>query len=178
MASYGRKLWYMVQNGLQQLFFIQKKHFGLLEENFEAFEILTLRNFCKKNCGKRAKIGKIINFEFWINRQIWPILMICELHKVSITFFNGNPRYWTKNPHIRQKIAFFEVRCHFGPFSHKPKNQFFVEYSTGVEISTVKFSEKKLMMFVDIHNKYLELTLITYENIQKVNRIIFFSTSQ
>ena len=100
--------------------------------------------------------------------------MICELHKVSITFFNGNPRYWTKNPHIRPKIAFFEVRCHFGPFSHKPKNQFFVEYSTGVEISTVKFSEKKLMMFVDIHNKYLELTLITYEDIQKVKWLIFF----
>ena len=88
--------------------------------------------------------------------------------------FYDNPRYWTKNPRIRQKAAFFEVRCHFGPFSHKPKNQFFAEYSTGVEISTVKFSEKKLMMFVDIHNKYLELTLITYENTQKVNRIIFF----
>ena len=123
---------------------------------------------------KCRKIRKITNFQFWISRPIWPILMICELHKVSITFFVDNPRYWTKNPRIRQKIAFFEVRCHFGAFSHKPKNQFFVEYSTGFEISTVKFSGKKLMMFVDIHNKYLELTLITYENIQKVNRIIFF----
>ena len=100
--------------------------------------------------------------------------MICELHKVSITFFMDNLRYWTKNPRIRQKIAFFEVRCHFGAFPHKPKKQFFVEYSTGFEISTVKFSGKKLMMFVDIHNKYLKLTFITYENIQKVNRIIFF----
>ena len=31
---------------------------------------------------------------------------------------------------------------------------------------------KKLMMFVDIHNKYFEQTLLTYENIEKVNRII------
>ena len=100
--------------------------------------------------------------------------MICELHKVSITFFVTNPRYWTKNPRIRQNIVFFEVRCHFGAFSHKPKNQFFVEYSTGFEISAVKFSGKKLMMFVDIHNKYLELTLITYEDIQKVKWLIFF----
>ena len=37
---------------------------------------------------------------------------------------------------------------------------------------------KKLMSLVDIHNKYLKLTLITYENIQKVNRVTFFSTSQ
>ena len=29
-------------------------------------------------------------------------------------------------------------------------------------------------MFVDIHNKYLELTLITYEDIQKVKLLIFF----
>tara|TARA_B100001113_G_scaffold273479_1_gene228127 strand:- start:217 stop:384 length:168 start_codon:yes stop_codon:yes gene_type:complete len=55
----------MVQNGLQQLFFIQKKHFGLLEENFEAFEILTLRNFCKKIAKKEQKSEKsqILNFE-------------------------------------------------------------------------------------------------------------------
>ena len=119
------------------------------------------------------KCRKITNFQFWISRPIWPTLMICKLDKVSIRFFVTNPRYQANIPRIRQKIAFFEVRYHFGPFSHKPKNQFFAEYSTGVEISTVKFSEKKLMMFVDIHNKYLELTLITYENIQKVNRNIF-----
>ena len=29
-------------------------------------------------------------------------------------------------------------------------------------------------MFVDIHDKYIELTLITYENTQKVNQDIFF----
>ena len=100
--------------------------------------------------------------------------MICKLDKVSIRFFVTNPRYQTNKPRIRQKIAFFEVKCRFEAFSHKAKNPFFVEYSTCVELSTLKFSEKKLMMFVDIHNKYLELTLITYENIQKVNRDIFF----
>ena len=105
--------------------------------------------------------------------------MICKSEKVSITFFDHNLRYWTCNPHIRGKIAFFEVKCHFWAFSHKCKNRFFVEYSTGVEISTVKFSEKKLMMFVDIHNKYLDPTLITYEDIQKVKWLIFFfSTTQ
>ena len=68
-----------------------------------------------------------------------------------------------------RKILVFAKKSYFSrsgvildPFPTSPKNQFFVEYSTGVEISTVKFSEKKLMMFVDIHNKYLELTLITY----------------
>ena len=30
------------------------------------------------------------------------------------------------------------------------------------------------MMFADIHNQYLELTLITYEDIQKVKWLIFF----
>ena len=33
---------------------------------------------------------------------------------------------------------------------------------------------KKIMCLVDIINKYLKLTLITYENIQKVNLDIFF----
>ena len=104
--------------------------------------------------------------------------MIYELGKVSLGIFTWFPRYWTYIPTIGWKIGFFEVKCHFLAFSHKWKNQFFVEYSTGVEISTVKFCEKKLMMFVDIPNKYLELILITYENIQKINRVIFFSTSQ
>ena len=117
---------------------------------------------------------KIAIFQFWINRPNRPILMICKSEKVSITFFDHNLRYWTCNPHIRWKIAFFEVKCHFWAFSHKCKNRFFVEYSTGVEISTVKFCEKKLMTLVDIHHKYLEVTLITYENIQKANWLIFF----
>ena len=104
--------------------------------------------------------------------------MIYGLGKVSLGIFTWFPKYWTYIPLIGWKIGFFEVKCHFWAFSHKWKNQFFVEYSTGVEISTVKFCEKKLMMFVDIPNKYLELILITYENIQKINRVIFFSTSQ
>ena len=56
----------------------------------------------------------------------------------------------------------------------KSNNQVFVEYSTGVEISTMKFSEKKLMMFLDIHHKYLGLIFITYEDIKKVKWDIFF----
>ena len=100
--------------------------------------------------------------------------MICKLDKVSIRFFVTNPRYQTNKPRIRQKIAFFEVKCRFEAFSHKAKNPFFVEYSTGIEISTVKFLEKKVMMFVDIPYKYLGLIPITYENIKKVNCIIFF----
>ena len=123
-------------------------------------------------------VPKIAIFQFWINRPNRLILMICKSEKVSITFFDHNLRYWTCNPHIRWKIAFFEVKCHFWAFSHKCKNRFFVEYSTGVEISTVKFCEKKLMTLVDIHHKYLEVTLITYENIQKANCVTFFSTSQ
>ena len=125
---------------------------------------------------KFQEMRKIMNFEFWINQPIWLILMIGKLGKVSITFFRTNPRYWTNNPHIRQKIAFFEVKCHFWAFSHKCKNRFFVEYSTGVEISMVKFSEKKLMMFLDIHHKYLGLILITYEDIKKVKWDIFFAS--
>ena len=46
-------------------------------------------------------------------------------------------------------------------------NHVFVEYSTGVEISTVKNFEKKLEIFFDMPYKYLGLTLITYGDIQK-----------
>ena len=95
-----------------------------------------------KNDKKCRKIRKITNFQFWISRPIWPILMICKLDKVSIRFFVTNPRYQTNKTRIRQKIAFFEVKCRFEAFSHKAKNPFFVEYSKGVEISTVRFSEK------------------------------------
>ena len=77
------------------------------------------------------------------------------------------------NPHIRWKIAFFEVKCHFWAFSHKYKNHFFVEYSTGVEFSTVKFLEKTYES-CDIYHKYLEVTLITYENIQ-CQTVFFFN---
>ena len=108
-----------------------------------------------KNC------SKIANFRFLINRPIWPILMIGKLYKVSMGHFRPNPRYWADNGWNRWKIVFLAVRWPFLAFFEKSKNQFFVEYSTGVEISTVKFSEKKLMMFLDIHHKYLGLILIT-----------------
>ena len=100
--------------------------------------------------------------------------MISEFCKVYISHFRPNPRYLAHNGWNRWKIVFWAVIWPFLAFFEKSKNQFFVEYSTGVEISTVKFSEKKLMMFVDIHNKYLELTLISYEDIQKVKLLIFF----
>ena len=72
------------------------------------------------------------NHEFSIldKSAIWPILMICKLDKVSIRFFVTNPRYQTNKPRIRQKIAFFEVKCRFEAFSHKAKNPFFVEYQS------------------------------------------------
>ena len=55
-----------------------------------------------------------------------------------------------------------------------PTNHVFVEYSTGVEISTVKNSEKKLEIFFDMPYKYLGLTLITYGDIQKGVVTFFF----
>ena len=100
--------------------------------------------------------------------------MIGKLGKVSITFFHTNPRYWTNN-HIFAKIShFLRSSVTFCFFPQVQKSIFRRIYSTGVEISSVKFSEWKLMMFVDIHNKYLELTLITYDDIQKVKLLIFF----
>ena len=93
---------------------------------------------------KMSKNGpKIVIFQFWINRPIWPILMICKLDKVSLGIFTWFSRYWANRHIIRRKIGFLEVKYHFWAFSHKCKNRFFVEYSTGVEISTMKFSEKK-----------------------------------
>ena len=99
-----------------------KEWFWLHWGAFWRFQNFDFEKCLQKIAKKCWKIRKITNFQFWISRPIWQILMICELHKVSITFFDHNPRYWTKNLRIRQKIAFFEVRCHFGPFSHKPQN--------------------------------------------------------
>ena len=104
--------------------------------------------------------------------------MFYELEKVSISNFKPIPRYRTCKLRIHGNIAFFGVKCHFWPFSHKKKNQFFVEYSTGIEISTKIFYEKKLMDVVDISYKYLGLTPKSKKDIKKVNRVIFFSTSQ
>ena len=52
-----------------------------------------------------------------------------------------------------------------------------VEYSTGVEISTMNFSEKSLMIFVDIYNQYLVIILRTHENVLKMNWVIFYDLS-
>ena len=93
--------------------------------------------------------------------------MIHKLYKVSITHFEPNPRYWTYIDRIGRIIPFFEVKCHFQAWSGGPTNHIFVEYSTGVEISTVKISEKKLEIIFDMPYKYLGLTPITYGDIQK-----------
>ena len=105
--------------------------------------------------------------------------MIHKLYRVSISHFEPNPRNWTYIGQIGRKIWFFEVKCHFEAWSGGPTNHVFVEYSTGVEISTVKNSEKKLEIFFDMPYKYLGLTLITYGDIQKgVLTFFFFSASQ
>ena len=118
--------------------------------------------------------SKIANFDFEINRPIRPILMIHKLYRVSISHFEPNPRNWTYIGQIGRKIWFFEVKCHFEAWSGGPTNHVFVEYSTGVEISTVKNSEKKLEIFFDMPYKYLGLTLITYGDIQKGVVTFFF----
>ena len=103
--------------------------------------------------------------------------MIGKIYKVTMGHFDPNPAYWAYNGRYRRKIAFFAVRWPFLAVFKKSENHIFVEYSTGVEISTAKFSEKKLMMLLDIHHKYLALIRITFEDIKKVKCIIF-STSQ
>ena len=67
---------------------------------------------------------------------------------------------------IYSKNHIFEVKYLF-----RCKNRLFIEYSTGVEILILEFSEKCLMI-VDIHNNYLEMPFITYENIQKRIRTV------
>ena len=151
-----------------------KKMFWTAPSVFEKIFNFQFEKILSKIGKKTAKIWKIMNFQILIKLPIWPIFSICKLDKVSLGIFTWFSKYWANRHIIRRKIGFFEVKCHFWAFSHKCKNRFFVEYSTNVEISTMKFSEKKLMCLVDIHNKYLKLTLITYENIQKVNRVTFF----
>ena len=102
--------------------------------------------------------------------------MIYKLDKVSFNFLSRirdirqiMPGFANKSHFVRSSVIFLPF------FSHKVKNQLFVQYSTyGCRNFDGEIFGKKLMMFVDIHNKYLELTLITYENIQKVNHDIFF----
>ena len=86
---------------------------------------------------------KNADFQFLIIQPIRPILMIYKLEKVSLNNLRTNPRYWVYKVRIRWKIAIFDVKCHFSAFSHKWKNQFFVEYSKGIEISTKIFLPPK-----------------------------------
>ena len=96
-----------------------------------------------EKCPKMPKIQKITNFQFWISRPIQPIFMICKLGNVSLGIFDRFPRNWTYSTQIRWKIGFFDINYHFWPVLREPANEFFVEISTGVEISTVKFLWKK-----------------------------------
>ena len=79
--------------------------------------------------------SKIVNFQFLINRPIWPILMIGKLYKVSIDYFDPNPAYRFKKVIFRQKIAFFVVNRPKMAFSHNWKNRYLVEISTKLEYS-------------------------------------------
>ena len=104
--------------------------------------------------------------------------MIYKLEKMSIDNFWPNPRYWRCKVRIRQKIAIFDVKCHFSAFSHKWKNQFFVEYSTGIEISSEIFLPQKFAILADTPYKYLGPNSCKLKNYSKSRSYVFFSTSQ
>ena len=87
--------------------------------------------------------------------------MIYKLEKVSMDNFRTNPKYWGYKVIIRRKIVIFDVKCHFSAFSHKWKSQFFVEYSTGIEISTKIFYSQKLVILAEIFYKYIGLIPLT-----------------
>ena len=117
----------------------------------------------------------------WPNLKVsWPILVatcrqLCpsfaNLRPNFARLFQHMPPYTRRNaPRAPKRLPALSL----SRFSTPSKNQFFVEYSTGVEISTIKFSEKKLMMLLNIHHKYLGLIRITYEDIKKVKWDIFF----
>ena len=102
-----------------------------------------LRNFFAKICKILPKNRKIENFQFLINRSIWPIFMICKLGKVSMDNFDPNSRYWSNRPPICWKNGFFGLRCPKMAFSHNWKNQFLVEISTKLEYSRKILPPKK-----------------------------------
>ena len=66
-----------------------------------------------------------------------------------------------------EKSYFLQSGGHFWLFQLTHKSGF-VEYSTEVEISTVEFSENKLVMCLYIHHKYIGLVSITFEGMKKV----------
>ena len=110
--------------------------------HLKTLKFLTEKNF-QKNVEKSPKNRKITIFVFLINRPIWPILMIYKLHKMSLGFFDPNLAYWSHNPTIRQKIAFFGLRCPKMDFSHKWKNRFLAEISAKLEYSRKKIISEK-----------------------------------
>ena len=120
------------------------------------------------------KWPKIAIFQNFIIRPNRPILIICKWGKLSLGIFNPNPVNWTHIYGIGRKIGFFDVKCQKMTFSSTTQNHVCVEISTGVEISTVRFFDKKLMRFFYTPYKYLRDCFITLENIQKVDFAILF----
>ena len=88
-------------------------------------------------------MAKNPNFQFLINRPIWQIFMIHKLEKVSLHKFDPFPRYWVHNHRNRGKNGFFGLKCHFWPLLATFNCGFFVEISTGIEISTMKIMSTK-----------------------------------
>ena len=118
---------------------------------------------------------KIAIFQFWINLPNRPILIICELEKMSITFFHTNPRIKTLciSDEIAEKSHFSMSSVIFWLFFTNAKVSF-RRIFCGCRNFDHEIFRKKLMSLVEIHNKYLKLTFITYENIKKINCIFFF----
>ena len=112
-------------------------------ENRSIFSIGNMGEFWPKN-------RDFINFQFLINRPIRPIFMIYKLEKVSLCHFGPFPRYCTYNPQIDWKIGFFGLKYGFLAYFETSICGFFVEISTGIEISTVKnISEKSYNVCAD-----------------------------
>ena len=105
-------------------------------ENRWIFGIENMGEFSQKN-------RDFMNFQFLINRPIRPIFMIYKLENVSLCHFDPFPRYCTYNPQIDWKIEFFGLKYGFLAYFETSICGFFVEISTGIEISTVKNISKK-----------------------------------
>ena len=119
---------------------------------------------------------KIAIFQFWINRTNRPILMICKLEKMYIGFFGKVKDIGRIIPIFAEKSHFSRSSVIFGPFPTSAKIVFFrrIFYRRRNFDGEILW-KKKLMTLVDIHHKYLEVTLINFENIQKANCVIFFN---
>ena len=133
-------------------------------------------NFCPQNPLWRflAKNRENDFFEFRIFSSILPIFTFCKRENISFECFRPNPQYRVHISHPREKNGFFAVKCRFSALFENSICGFFLEMSEGTEISTVKISGKKLMVLVHLPYKYLSHTLITFEDIAKLNRVSFF----